>query len=85
MKHFLPFVLALFLAPAPSAAVSGAKPRDDGPGLANCALDAQRAVARRHGLSTADDGSLATRVYADPKTAVEADNAFDACVRRQTR
>jgi hypothetical protein len=47
-----------------------------------CAYEAQSAVSRRHGLSKTH-GSSASKVYADPQMSQEADNAFDACVRRQ--
>lgn len=51
--------------------------------LPDCALEAQRSVARRHGLRAAADESLSLRIYGDPRLAQEADDAFDACVRRQ--
>jgi hypothetical protein len=48
-----------------------------------CAYQAQRAVARRHGLPETPDDDFSLRIYADPLMSQEADEAFDACVRRQ--
>lgn len=50
-----------------------------------CAYESQRAVARRHGLSERESGSVALRIYANPHLSLEADNAFDACIRRRSR
>lgn len=49
----------------------------------DCALDAQRSIARRHGLHEAVDNSLSLKIYDDPKLAQEADDAFDACIRHR--
>jgi hypothetical protein len=46
----------------------------------NCALASQREVARRHGLRIGSDTS--SKIYANPRWAAEADNLFDACVKR---
>jgi hypothetical protein len=58
-----------------------AKAEADAP---NCALAAQRLVARRHRLPAADSSALSMRIYASPELAVEADNLFDACVRKHS-
>lgn len=50
-----------------------------------CAFEAQRAVARRHGLAKGETGSDLLHIYANPQMSQEADDAFDACVRRQSR
>jgi hypothetical protein len=49
----------------------------------NCALEAQRSVAHRNRLPAGDATALSLRIYASPALATEADNLFDACVRRR--
>jgi hypothetical protein len=65
-----------FAVPALAGAAGFDRPSPD------CALEAQRSVARRHHLRAASDESLSLRIYSDPRLAQEADDAFDACVRR---
>lgn len=84
MYMFQLFVMIVLVLASPAQALTSAV---RGP-TPDCALEAQRAVARRHGLrETPEDArrnnSLSLRIYADPKLAQEADDAFDACVRRQ--
>jgi hypothetical protein len=50
----------------------------------NCALEAQKLVAQRHRLPAGDSSALSMRIYASPELAVEADNLFDACVRKHS-
>jgi hypothetical protein len=73
----LPMTAVAFAAPA-LAGKTGAR----GP-VPDCALESQRAVARRHGLGATANDSLSLKIYRDPKLAQEADDAFDACIRRQ--
>ncbi len=49
-----------------------------------CAFDAQQAVARRHGLRGQDSGAVGSIIYSDPRLSQEADDAFDACVKKQS-
>jgi hypothetical protein len=49
-----------------------------------CAWSAQNAVARRHGLTDRADGAVGSQIYKDPRMSQEADEAFDACVKRQS-
>lgn len=84
MFKFLIFAMTALVLTSPARALTAAM-RGPAP---DCALEAQRAVARRHGLretpeDTRRNNSLSLRIYADPKLAQEADDAFDACVRRQ--
>lgn len=74
------FVLS---AAQPSAAASPRRVRGADRHVAMCAYEAQKAVARRHGLSGQPNDSLALWIYGNPNTAREADDAFDACVRKQ--
>jgi hypothetical protein len=70
--------LAAFIAAEaalPAKAVAG--------GLEDCARAAQDAVAKRHRLRVTESGALSSKIYGDPKLAQEADDAFDACVRRR--
>jgi hypothetical protein len=48
--------------------------------MQSCALASQREVARRHRLGAGNDSS--SIIYSNPAWAVEADNLFDACVKR---
>lgn len=78
------FAMTVLILASPAQALTSAM---RGP-TPDCTLEAQRTVARRHGLreTPADasrNNSLSLRIYADPKLAQEADDAFDACVRRQ--
>jgi hypothetical protein len=82
-RRFLTLVLLSALpgvSPVPASARRiEAPPRTD---WNSCALDAQKAVARRHHLAMRDDAALGTVIYADPLLSREADDAFDACVRK---
>jgi hypothetical protein len=77
--------LSLFLALQPPAASARAIHAERPADWNTCALEAQRAVARRHSLADSGDGTLASRIYADPKMSGEADSAFDDCVRNVRR
>ncbi len=79
MKIFLMLAIAVSVSSIPALAqksTTQAQPLD-------CARESQQAVARRHRLLDAGSNSLSLKIYADPKLAQEADDAFDACVRRQ--
>lgn len=78
-------VAATLLVAPPSTAASQKRSRAAGDHVTMCAYEAQKSVARRHGLSGQRSDSLALRIYANPEMAREADNAFDACVRHQSR
>jgi hypothetical protein len=77
MRYFA-VVAALALVIAPSSALSRMLLGERG--LENCALASQREVARRHGFRAGDDNS--SKIYSNPVWAAEADNLFDACVKR---
>lgn len=79
MNIFLILALTLSAAIIPALAQKATR-RGQPP---DCALEAQQGVARRHGLHDGGNNSLSLKIYADPKLAQEADDAFDACVRRQ--
>jgi hypothetical protein len=78
MKIFLMLVTTASMVNSPVLAQKSAA-RGDRP---DCALESRQAVARRHGLHESESHSLSMKIYADPKLAQEADDAFDACVRR---
>lgn len=67
----------------PALCLSPAFAREAQHSAALCAYQAQQAVARRHGLSFKGDGSSSSRIYADPEMSREADDAFDACIRKR--
>jgi hypothetical protein len=71
------FATVLLMA-QPSTELAWSRPGAQG--LENCAMASQAEVARRHGLRPGADAS--SRIYANPQWAAEADNLFDACVRR---
>jgi hypothetical protein len=72
-------VAAIALAISASSAFARMRLGERG-GLENCALASQREVARRHGFRAGEDNS--SKIYANPAWAAEADNLFDACVKR---
>jgi hypothetical protein len=76
--RYLAVVAAIALVISPSSAQ--ARMRLGERGLENCALASQREVARRHGFRSSADNS--SKIYANPTWAAEADNLFDACVKR---
>lgn len=78
--------LAVFFtlsAAQPLAAASQQRVRGADRQVTMCAYESQKAVARRHGLSRQPSDSLALAIYGNPNMAREADDAFDACVRKQ--
>jgi hypothetical protein len=77
MRYFA-VVAAIALVIAPSSAL--ARMHLGERGLENCALASQREVARRHGFRAGDDNS--SKIYSNSVWAAEADNLFDACVKR---
>jgi hypothetical protein len=79
MERLLILAVAALALALPASAKSAAARA----GVTDCALESQRAVARRHRLAAATDNSLSLKIYADPRLAQEADDAFDACIRRQ--
>jgi hypothetical protein len=85
MQRFLNMALiSLLVGLQPSAASSRglhyAAPVD----WNTCAFDAQKAVARHHGLTDRTDGTLGSTIYGDPQMSQEADDAFDSCVKKQS-
>jgi hypothetical protein len=76
--RYLALVAAIALVISPSSAQ--ALMRLGERGLENCALASQREVARRHGFRAGEDNSA--KIYSNPAWAAEADNLFDACVKR---
>lgn len=78
MKLFLILTMTATMLASPAEAK---RPSRDAP--PDCALEAQHSVARRHGLRETAHNTLPSKIYADPRLAQEADDAFDACVRRQ--
>jgi hypothetical protein len=51
----------------------------------DCAIEAQQAIARRHSLPERDKSAIAFRIYKDPNLALEAEVAFDACMKKKNR
>lgn len=74
-------LVSALLSPTPTLARAHQMKRVQENGF-NCALASQRAVAQRRHLSTQPNDPASLGIYANPKSALEADNAFDACVRK---
>lgn len=75
---------ALVLALQPGAVLAHPRPGKAQSSASNCAYEAQTSVAKRHRLTVRDAGSLSMTIYAKPELAKEADDLFDACVRRHS-
>jgi hypothetical protein len=85
MKRFSTLSCTLIFALNASTALPRVRHEPPGSDQAFCAFEAQKAMARRHRLAASGSGSDALGIYANPQMSLEADNAFDACVRRQNR
>ncbi len=78
------FVATLLFGASLCPAYAGVDRKGARVGRNSCALNAQKDVARRHGFSETADASAGSKIYANPTMSQEADDAFDACIRKQT-